>query len=96
LSDGFLYAVTSSSTTGGENKMPDVTGYLEKLKKMKLKNPVLAGFGIRDKNGFEEVCKHANGAIIGSAFIKAIQQGPFVTPRDVNAATKSFLSSITG
>ena len=38
---------------------------------MKLKNPLLVGFGIKDKQTFEAACKHTNGAIIGSAYIKA-------------------------
>ena len=73
LSNGFLYAVSSSSTTGGQNNMVEVGKYLEKLKNMGLRNPVMAGFGIRDKNTFDAACKHSNGAIIGSAFVKALE-----------------------
>jgi tryptophan synthase alpha chain len=73
LSTGFLYAVSSSSTTGSDKNMSEVRQYLEKLEKMQLKNPVLVGFGIRDKESFEQACSNANGAIIGSAFIKALE-----------------------
>ena len=89
LSSGFLYAVSSSSTTGSENDKKETTAYLEKLRKMNLKNPVLVGFGIRNKAGFDAACQVAQGAIIGSAFIKALEDST-----DVKAATKSFLSSI--
>ena len=41
---------------------------------MKLKNPTIIGFGIRDKETFENACKYSSGAIIGSAFIKHIKQ----------------------
>jgi tryptophan synthase alpha chain len=73
LSSGFLYAVSSSSTTGSDKNMTDVSAYLKKLKSMQLKNPVLVGFGIKDKQSFDAACEHADGAIIGTAFIKALE-----------------------
>ena len=72
LSSGFLYAVSSSSTTGNEKDFVKVIEYLNRLKSYQLKNPYLVGFGIKDKMTFNLVHPHANGAIIGSAFIKAI------------------------
>lgn len=89
LSSGFLYAVSSSSTTGGQTGNQDMLGYLGRLEKLDLGNPVLVGFGIHDKQGFDTVCQKASGAIIGSAYIKALKNS-----KDVNATTKSFLSSI--
>lgn len=89
LSTGFLYAVSSSSTTGSDKSMTDVNAYLKKLKSMQLKNPVLVGFGIKDKETFSSACANANGAIIGSAYIKALENTV-----DVNAATKQFLENI--
>ena len=91
LSSGFLYAVSSSSTTGNEKKSTNTDEYLLRLRSLQLKNPVLVGFGIKDKASFDTVCQLADGAIIGSAYIKALENNP-----DVNAATKSFLSSILG
>src|SRR5882757_10003382 len=69
LSSGFLYAVSSSSTTGSDKNMADVNAYLQRLKSYNLKNPVLVGFGIKDKQSFDTACRHANGAIIGTAYI---------------------------
>ncbi len=89
LSTGFLYAVSSSSTTGSDKKAVNTDDYLKKLRNLKLKNPVLVGFGIKNKASFDAVCQLADGAIIGSAYIKALENSA-----DVNAATKSFLSSI--
>lgn len=91
LSSGFLYAVSSSSTTGSYKKTTSPEGYLQKLRQLKLKNPVLVGFGINNKQRFEAVCQLANGAIIGSAYIKALEN-----KEDVNEATKTFLSSVLG
>ena len=90
LSSGFLYAVSSSSTTGSDKNMPEVKQYLQKLQKMQLKNPVLVGFGIRDKETFEDACSHANGAIIGSAFIKALENS-----ENEQETVKQFLKLIT-
>lgn len=91
LASGFLYAVSSSSTTGATKEEGADAGYLDRLQSLNLRNPVLVGFGIRDRAGFEAACQHARGAIIGSAFIKALENSA-----DVNASTKSFVSSITG
>jgi tryptophan synthase alpha chain len=72
LSTGFLYAVSSSATTGGETSFNQVTTYLQRLQSYKLKNPVMVGFGIKDKASFDSVVANSQGAIIGSAFIKAL------------------------
>lgn len=89
LSSGFLYAVSSSATTGNEKDFDQVTVYLQRLKEMQLKNPVLVGFGIKDKATFDAACKYANGAIIGSAYIKALEQSG-----DIQSLTKDFLKQV--
>jgi tryptophan synthase alpha chain len=89
LSSGFLYAVSSSSTTGKNKDMGEQESYFRRLREMKLRNPVLVGFGIRDKATFDTACRYANGAIIGTAYIRALEGGV-----DVGTATKKFLSGI--
>ena len=89
LSTGFLYAVSSSSTTGNEKDFERVEKYLLRLRKMNLKNPVLVGFGIKDKITFQAACKYANGAIIGTAYIKALQKN-----ESIEKTTNSFLKEI--
>jgi tryptophan synthase alpha chain len=91
LSSGFLYAVSSSSTTGGDKSGGVSEEYLSRLQAMGLNNPVLVGFGIKDKASFDAVSRYAAGGIIGSAYIKALENSA-----DVNASTKSFLSSVLG
>lgn len=72
-SEGFIYMVSSSSTTGAGKKVEDFQkDYFERIQQMKLKNPQIIGFGISDKATFENACKYANGAIIGSAFVKSL------------------------
>jgi tryptophan synthase alpha chain len=89
LSTGFLYAVSSSSTTGSDKNMTDVNAYLQKLKALRLMNPVLVGFGIKDKQTFDTACNNANGAIIGTAYIKALEG-----TNDVTGTTKQFLLGV--
>lgn len=89
LSTGFLYAVSSSSTTGNDKAIGQQSGYFEKLRNMQLSNPILVGFGIKDKATFESACEHTNGAIIGSAYIKALKGSA-----DILLSTKEFLNSI--
>jgi tryptophan synthase alpha chain len=91
LSSGFLYAVSSSSTTGSNKNMSGILQYLEKLQNLKLKNPVLVGFGIKDKASFDEACSRSNGAIIGSAFIKALEN-----TANEEETVKQFLKMIKG
>jgi tryptophan synthase alpha chain len=47
------------------------------------------GFGIKDKQTFDAACRHANGAIIGTAYIKALEQA-----ENLEIATKEFLGKI--
>ena len=56
---------------------------------MQLKNPVLVGFGIKDKQTFDTACNNANGAIIGTAYIKALEN-----TSDVAKTTKVFLETV--
>lgn len=71
ISSGFLYAVSLSGVTGARQGFSELQRkFLERLQKLHLKNPVLAGFGISDAESFSAVCREVNGAIVGSAFIE--------------------------
>ncbi len=74
LSNGFIYLLSSASTTGKELNVSDkITAYYERVRALKLKNPIVIGFGISDKTSFERASKYTNGAIIGSAFVKTLK-----------------------
>jgi tryptophan synthase alpha chain len=75
LSSGFLYAVSSSATTGSATNSDAVTTYLQRLQAYQLRNPILVGFGIKDKASFAMASTYSNGAIIGSAFIQVLGSG---------------------
>jgi tryptophan synthase alpha chain len=89
LSSGFLYAVSSSSTTGSNKVISDQSVYFKKLKDMQLSNPILVGFGIKDRPTFQSACAYTNGAIIGSAYIKALEN-----TSDIALTTKEFLNTV--
>ncbi|GAA4427661.1 tryptophan synthase subunit alpha [Pontibacter saemangeumensis] len=71
--NGFVYMVSSASTTGSTTGQAVVnTDYFQRVGQMGLRNPGMIGFGIHDRDTFSQACHHAKGAIIGSAFIKAL------------------------
>lgn len=75
LSSGFLYAVSSSSTTGKTAAFSaEHLHYFERLRSGQLQTPLMIGFGISDKTAVETVFQYASGAIIGSAFIRSLDQ----------------------
>ncbi len=75
VSNGFIYMVSSASVTGSQNGFGNVQeDYFERISNMNLKNPQIIGFGISNKETFNQATKHAKGAIIGSAFIKHLSE----------------------
>ena len=73
LSKGFIYMVSDASITGAKNTISgQQIAYFERINGMNLSNPRLIGFGISSYETFHTACSYAHGAIIGSAFIKAL------------------------
>jgi tryptophan synthase alpha chain len=89
ISNGFIYAVSSSSITGKNTNIHAQESYFKRIKNMGLKNKLLIGFGIRDHQTFMQACKYATGAIIGTAYIKAIEDA-----ENIDDATEKFLNGI--
>ena len=90
ISKGFLYMVSTSSTTGIKKGFDNSQKeYFRKIRDLNLKSPGLIGFGISDKSTFEQACAYSEGAIIGSAFIKALDE-----KGDLAENTKRFIKSI--
>lgn len=90
LSSGFVYMVSSASTTGAKTDISNTQeAYFERITQMKLKSPKLIGFGISNKETFQKACKYANGAIIGSAFVNLLEKS-----NDLNADIQQFVAAI--
>jgi tryptophan synthase alpha chain len=74
ISNAFIYMVSSSSTTGAKKGLTqEQIEYFERINKMGIKSPLLIGFGISDNQSFKQASFYAQGAIIGSAFIKVLK-----------------------
>ena len=83
LSKGFIYMVSSYSVTGAKDSFDKYQiEYFKRIKKLNLSNPLLIGFGISNKKTFQTACQNSNGAIIGSAYIKYIENHGVSKTRD--------------
>lgn len=90
LSKGFIYVVSSSAITGSSKNITAAqVEYFKHINALNVTNPKLIGFGISDAASYQTACQHANGAIIGSAFIRALDAG-----KDVSTTCKDFVTSI--
>lgn len=88
-STAFIYAVSTSSTTGSKAGINDAVDFLKRIENMKLKHPVLTGFNINNRDSYLQACKYTRGAIIGSAYIKALS-----APGKLEENSHSFIKSI--
>ena len=70
---GFLYYVTITGITG--QKSADIEQLKNSIKLIREYSnlPVMAGFGINNKSQVSEICQTADGAVVGSAIIKIIE-----------------------
>ena len=88
VSNGFIYMVSSASVTGAKNTFGDSQkDYFKRISGMRLSSPTVVGFGISNASTYSTAIEHSNGAIIGSAFIK------FLEDKGVNKIA-DFISSI--
>jgi tryptophan synthase alpha chain len=89
LSNSFIYLLSSSSVTGFSlNVSSDIEDYYKRIKAMQLKSPTIIGFGISNSDNFNKACEYANGAIVGSAFVR------FLAEQDYLEKIPAFIRSI--
>jgi tryptophan synthase alpha chain len=92
ISKGFIYMVSSASTTGAKTGISnDQEVYFNRINAMQLKNPRLIGFGISDRASFVKASESAAGAIIGSAFVKLLGNA-----KDLHNEIVGFVRAIKG
>jgi len=87
--NGFIYMVSSAAVTGTQSSFDNKVEYFNRINSMNLKNPRLVGFGISNKSTRDMVNRYSSGAIIGSAFIKALQE-----TQDVEKGVKLLLENL--
>jgi tryptophan synthase alpha chain len=89
---GFIYAVSASSTTGAKKDFTsEQVTYFKKLQSLKLANPFLIGFGISDQATFSRASEYGAGAIVGSAFITLLKES-----KDQKKDIESFVKNLKG
>jgi tryptophan synthase alpha chain len=89
-STAFLYVVSSFAITGSKSDIQDnQIDYFNYINKLQLDTPKLIGFGISNAETYSKACEYANGAIIGSAFIKKLN-----TSTDLSYDIKHFINNI--
>ncbi|MEZ5045079.1 MAG: tryptophan synthase subunit alpha [Saprospiraceae bacterium] len=92
LAKGFIYMVSNSSITGAKSTISaNQLSYFNRINGLQLKNPRLIGFGISNHETFETACQYANGAIIGSAYIKMLANA-----ENIEKETLAFVQKIKG
>jgi tryptophan synthase alpha chain len=90
LSTGFIYMVSSASTTGKTMSFNESQiSYFKRIAAMNLKNPALAGFGIYNRETKEQVFGYVNGAIVGTAYLRSLQSSD-----SIEESTARFLGSL--
>jgi len=89
ISDGFIYMVSSASVTGSQNSFgKSQDDYFKRIADLNLKSPQIVGFGISNAETFKQATKYAKGAIIGSAFVKYLDENGTA---DINKFVSSIL-----
>ena len=79
LSDSFIYLLSASIITGSSIQQSDsIETYYQRVQQMNLKNPVIFGFGISDKQTFNKACSYGRGAIIGTRFVKLLGEQSYM------------------
>ncbi len=92
LTRGFIYMVSNASITGAKAGISEKQlDYFRRIQAMDLQHPRLIGFGISNYETFSTACRYADGAIIGSAFIRALGQGG-----PVEEVTEHFVRMVRG
>lgn len=88
--EGFIYTVASAGITGNIKTSVDYrTAYFDRIRNLNLRNKAVIGFGIKDNASYLHACQHADGAIIGTAFVNNCTENGVS-----EEAVKNFVSKI--
>lgn len=75
LSTSFIYMLSSPSVTGQNLSLSKETfQYFQRIKAMQLRSPLVVGFGIANHEAFQTATDYADGAIVGSAFVRLLDK----------------------
>jgi tryptophan synthase alpha chain len=92
LASGFVYCVSRMGVTGARAELPaDLTDLVGRIRRETAK-PIAVGFGISRPEHVAEVCRVANGAVVGSALVSLIDREP--KPAGLGESVSSFVSEL--
>jgi tryptophan synthase alpha subunit len=88
---GFIYCVSVTGVTSARSKLSSgISGLVERIRRH-TDLPVLVGFGVSNREHVEEIGRYADGAVVGSALLDAIDK----SPRDrAPEAARRFVSAL--
>jgi tryptophan synthase alpha chain len=94
LCSGFIYYMSISGITGERTTLPaDLADNLKQLRSLTSK-PLCVGFGISNRQHVAQLQGHADGAIVGSAFVRQMAQVPKSTPAALASAIESYCRTL--
>jgi tryptophan synthase alpha chain len=76
LCSGFVYYLSLAGTTGERDKLPaDLADNVRQIKEL-TDTPVCVGFGINKPEHLKQLSAVADGAIVGTAFVRRVKDAP--------------------
>ena len=94
--DGFIYMVSSASTTGAQKDFNAAKQeYFHRIDSMQLKNPRMIGFGISNAATWQAASSAASGGIIGSRFVTLLDRY-YATEKDSSLAADKAIKELLG
>lgn len=81
IAKGFLYYVSQKGTTGVRSRLADDFSIQMTRMRQSFQIPIVAGFGIADRASAESALEHADGFVVGSAFVKKMEER--VSPKEL-------------
>lgn len=90
LATGFLYVVSSFAITGQKVTLQAYQAFYEQLQALPLKNRLIMGFGIQDRTTYEYACQYTSGAIVGTRFLKYIQNLNAISAENIQTFVNEF------
>ncbi|HEY2586468.1 MAG TPA: tryptophan synthase subunit alpha [Tepidisphaeraceae bacterium] len=98
LSSGFVYYLSVSGITGERDQLPPELAAKVKELRALTDRPVCVGFGIHKPRHVAQLSGIADGAIVGTAYVRRMKQhqseGPAGISRAVEAYTRELLSDV--
>ena len=94
--DGWLYLVTLTGTTGARTQLSAaLEGLAARARRLAPGLPLYAGFGISTPEHARSAAEQADGIVVGSRAVQVAEQGPAAL-RDYVASLRAALDSLSG